>query len=75
MVNGGFIQNSKFFIQNSGFRCRRGRRRSDGGEEGDAVDFSEPGGWVAAGGVEHSDFMAFGEARVDPIFYGAVFYH
>ena len=33
------------------------------------MDFSEPGGRVAAGGVEHGDFMAFGEAGVDPVFH------
>jgi hypothetical protein len=37
------------------------------GEEGDAVDFSEPSGWVATGGIKHGDFVAFCEAFVDPI--------
>jgi hypothetical protein len=41
-------------------------RRSGGGEEGDAVDFSEPSGWVATGGIKHGDFVTFGEAFVKP---------
>jgi hypothetical protein len=31
MLDVGFIQNSKLLIQNSGFWCRRGRRRSEVG--------------------------------------------
>jgi hypothetical protein len=31
MLDVGFIQNSKLIIQNSGFWCRRGRRRSEVG--------------------------------------------
>ena len=30
------------------------------------MDFSDPSWWVATGGVEHSDFVTFGEAFVKP---------
>jgi hypothetical protein len=30
------------------------------------VDFSDPIWWVATGGVEHGDFVTFGEAFVKP---------
>ena len=51
-----------------GIGGRRGRRRSIGSKEGDAVDFSDPSWWVATGGVEHGNFVTFGEAFVKPIF-------
>ena len=49
-----------------GIGGRRGRRRSIGSKEGDAVDFSDPSWWVATGGVKHGDFVTFGEAFVKP---------
>ena len=42
------------------------------------MDFSDPSRWVATGGIEHGDFVTFGEAFVDPFFrdlgaFGALF--
>ncbi len=30
------------------------------------MDFSEPSGWVATGGIKHRDLVTFGEAFVKP---------
>ncbi len=54
MLDFGFIQNSKLLIQNSGFWCRRGRRRSDWGWWiEDDVGFwigTDVGFWMVNGG-------------------------
>jgi hypothetical protein len=49
-----------------GIGGRRGRRRSIGSKEGDAVDSSDPSGWVATGGGRHRNLVTFGEAFVKP---------
>ena len=51
-----------------GIGGRRGRRRSIGSKEGDAVDFSDPSGRVATGWIKHCNFVTFEETFVKPIF-------
>jgi len=66
MVNGGLAAESLCRVAGSEL-MPTGTAAFRWGEEGDAVDFSEPSGWVATGGIKHGDFVAFCEAFVDPI--------
>ena len=69
MLDVGFIQNSKLLIQNSGFWCRRGRRRSEVGWNSEfSIVHSKFAGCAAAdGGEAGEDFrcqgVEFGECE------------